>query len=44
MIEVARKRRNWSFSVCGSLTDGSGLNPEEESKDSSEVSTMNNGV
>ncbi|VVA94517.1 unnamed protein product [Arabis nemorensis] len=35
--EVAPKQRNWLFSVFGSLTDGSGLNPEEEeSKDSSE--------
>ncbi|KFK41298.1 hypothetical protein AALP_AA2G112200 [Arabis alpina] len=36
VIEVAPKQNNWLFSVSGSLTDGSGLNPEEESKDSSE--------
>lgn len=39
MIEVvAPKQRNRSVSVFGSLTDDSKLNPEEESKDSVEVS------
>ncbi|ESQ28389.1 hypothetical protein EUTSA_v10019239mg [Eutrema salsugineum] len=36
VIEVAPKRRNLLFTVFGSLTDDSGLNPEEESKDSAE--------
>lgn len=38
MIEVAPKQRNRSFSVFCSLADDSTLNPEEESKDSVEVS------
>lgn len=39
MIEVvAPKQRNRSFTVFGSLTDDSKLNPEEDSKDSGEVS------
>ncbi|KAL1218536.1 hypothetical protein V5N11_001700 [Cardamine amara subsp. amara] len=40
VIEVATKQRNRSFSVFGSLTDDSNINPEEESKDSAEVDSV----